>query len=708
MIWNKKEIGRELVREIVKKYGCDTLTASILVRRGIIEGSDLLFYLEHDLRYTHNPFLFSAMEDAVDRVRSALDEEEHVLIYGDRDADGITATTLLYEALTELGLQCTWNIPREDDSYGLSKNDIDAHAENYGSLIITVDCGISNIEEIDYAQERGIDVVVLDHHTPRDILPNAVAIINPKIPESGYPFTDLCGCTVAWKFVTAFRFSFLEIYNQQICLLNVRPVNEAYVIEAAKLMNMVELDRLTETIVPGKIGFSNTRMASFLQGQQIFVWDAEIQKKQLQKIFGNRIDFNFFDVRPQIAQHFPKLSSISLLRLKSFSRAARYSNKQHNELDALVNIFISFVQQANHVYGEKQAKELQLVALATLADLMRLENENRILVYHGLNALNTEPREGIAELLSSLGWINKQIGTTDIAWHLTPLINATGRMGKPEIAVELFLEHNPTIRAEKAQEVFSLNEARKTRGIEAWNIVKPIARDSMEHYHNTLAVAVDKRIFRGITGILAGRLARQFNVPAIVVCLLPDGRATGSLRSARNFEVLSILQSCADLFVDFGGHLFAAGFTIMQDRLPDFLNAVHNFSASIEFSKDSETTQLEIDAELPHTYLNPDLLKIIDVLEPYGNNFLPILFMTKKMKILDMNLVGKTEPLSLKLTLDSGQYKWTAMYWQAGEKFQTEFNKGDYIDIVFHVERNTFNGNTTVQLIIKDAKKAGE
>ena len=143
MIWNKKDINRTLVKDMVRRFECDALTASILARRNIIDGPDILYFLEDDLRYLHNPFLFKDMEDAVDRVLQAREEGEKVLIFGDRDVDGITSTSLLHRALTDIGIDTEWRVPSGNDPYGLTIAAVETHAENSGTLIITVDNGIS-------------------------------------------------------------------------------------------------------------------------------------------------------------------------------------------------------------------------------------------------------------------------------------------------------------------------------------------------------------------------------------------------------------------------------------------------------------------------------------------------------------------------------------------------------------------------------------
>lgn len=705
MIWNKKDIGRDLVRELTGRYGCDALTASILARRNIIEGSDLLFYLEDDLRYLHNPFLFSEMEDAVDRILDARDEGEKVLIFGDRDVDGITSTTLLYQALTDLGMDVAWRVPSGNDPYGLTLAAVEEHAANFGTLIITVDNGISCFGEIARANELGIDVIIVDHHNPPDQIPDAVAIINPKMEDSGYPFRDLAGCAVVWKLISALRFGTNDLYKQQICLLNVRPANEAYIIEAVKTVNMTETERIAETIVPGMVSISQTRLLPFLQGQQIFVWDSAMQEKQLAKIFGKGVEFNFLDISAEISRDIPAVRGMGLLKLKDLSRIGRYQDKPVSELDGFLNIFITFLQRKNGVFGKRETEELQLVALGTLADLMPLKNENRILVRRGLAAINAQPRAGLAELLARQGLAGKKAGTSDLAWQISPAINATGRMGKPELAVSLLLSGDQAERNRLSEEVIKLNTDRKQMGSDGWTVVEPLARESFERLNGNLVMAASADIHRGVTGIMANRLASCFKVPAIVICFMEDGTAIGSMRSARGLHLETLLAPCADLFIDHGGHAFAAGFSFKRDRLDEFTSRIAALSAAIEFPDTESSEEIDIDAELPHEYLTPALLELSDRFEPYGEGNDQLVFLAKRMRILTADIMGKTEKQHLKLTFDCGKYKWPAIFWQAAERLNRDFRIGDTVDAVFQVNRNTFNGAEIPQMILQDVQR---
>jgi len=685
------------------------LVSSILTRREITNGSDILYYLENDIRYLHNPFLFNTMEDAVDRILSAKEEKEKVLVFGDRDVDGITSTTLLFQYLKDLGIDVNWRLPTGDDSYGLSIQAIDEFASNYGTLIITVDCGISNYDEIKHAKELGIDVIVTDHHNVTGELPASTIVVNPKVEGIGYPFPDISGCAVAYKLVTALRFSQSELYKQEICLLNVRPINEAYVVEGIKVVNGCEKARITETIIPGGLSFQETRLLPFLKGQQIFVWDANLQKKQLIKIFGNSIEFNMFDIRPEIAHVMPKIANLSLLRLTSFSKIARYQEKPATELDTFFNIFITFINRktATIQTQERNLQDLQLVALAAISDIMPLKNENRIFVRKGLAAINgNKIRPGLLELLGYQNLLGKKIGSIDLSWNVIPVLNATGRLGKPELGVQLLCEQDPKKRDKLAIEIIELNKQRKLLGAEAWTVANKIAKNNLEKFSNKLVFVADKNIHRGVTGIVASKLSQFYKLPAIVITFLPNNTGVGSIRSCRGFDVTQMLESMSDLFLNHGGHNFAAGFSFENENFDKISSSFERYAPLIELSENPEEDFISIDAELPVQYLQPQLLEVVDIFEPYGDSNKPIVFMTKNLKIISADLMGKTEKLHLKLTFNCGKYKWPALFWNEGERLGRDFNIGDTVDVIFQITRNVFNGKTTPQMILIDCIKS--
>jgi single-stranded-DNA-specific exonuclease len=716
MEWYKAELAPDSVKAFSEKYGCDLLAASILLRRGITKGEDVRYFLEKDLRHLHNPFDLPGMEDAVERILAAKDEGEKILVFGDSDVDGITGTVLLTDFLRQNGFDAAWRLPEGDEPYGLSTRAIEQFAENYGTLIITVDCGISNVDETARAAELGVSVVVTDHHNPPEILPEADALVNPKLPGR-YPFKSLCGCAVAFKLVSALRFALdSEVYGQPLSLLNVRPSNDAFIIEAAKLKNLAVIDTLTETIVPGMVGISETRIPAFLSGQQILVWDAPLQQKMLARVFGSSVDVQMIDIAPEIGKTIPQTAGKSLLRLREQSRISRYSDGA-GELDALVNLFTGFVykKEASSSLKAGESADLQLAALATIADIMPLLDENRLIVRAGLESLRANPRPGLAELVSRLELDIRHMNADAFSWHFTPVINSAGRMGCPEKAVSLLLAEKPAEQTALAGEIAAMNEKRKRLVDEVYSAARPEAKKSLETYSGNFAVFAAENILPGLTGLVASRLASHFNVPALVVSFVDD-TAKASLRSVRDYNLHFLLEYCADLFLRYGGHDFAAGFTLERSNWELFLERLRSIAANMEL-KPEGAERLEIVAEIPLSYLSrfdedtkknkKDLyvLRLLDDFEPSGEESKPLLFMSRGLVISDIQLLGK-EVQHVKLTLDTGNLKWPGLYWNAAEKVKVDFDTGDKVDIVYNLGRNWFNGNETPQMIIRDLKRS--
>ncbi|MDR2110174.1 MAG: single-stranded-DNA-specific exonuclease RecJ, partial [Spirochaetaceae bacterium] len=665
MKWEKKDIPGDWVRNLAAKYGCDLLTASILVRRGITKGEDILYFLEDDPRYLRNPFYLPDMEDAVDRILAAKEEGEKVLIFGDRDVDGVTSAAMVTGFLRGMGMDVSWRLPLGDEPYGLSIAAVEEFAASYGTLIVTVDCGISNTAEVERAKALGVDVIITDHHNPQERIPAALAIVNPKLPGSRYPFRDLAGCGAAYKLVSALRFALKsETYGQSICLLNTRPSNDSYIIEIAKIRNLAVIDRLTETVVPGMVGIGETRLPRFLEGQHILTWDAPLQKKTLAKIFGSGVDIQMLDIAPEIGREIKQAAGQSLLRIKELSRIAKYADKPLDELDVFINLFTSFIQRRAKLFSGDDAGDLQLAALGTIADIMPLKDENRIIVRRGLEALAEKPRPGISDLLFKLDLAGKHIGSYEISWKLSPAVNSAGRMGSPDKAVSLFLADDPGERDRLADEIIAMNEERKKLGMEAWSVVEPMAAKNFDLYGGKLAFAFGDTIYRGITGIMANRLTGRFRAPALVVSF-GEAIITGSLRSIRGYDLRFLLERCSDLFSDWGGHDFAAGFSMEKDAWEPFLLRLRTAAAAIELGPDEEGDCLTVDAELSPDYLTPDLFRVVDRLAPYGEEHGPLVFMARRLTVTDISFMGKPEAKHVKLTLDTGRYKWPALYWQA-------------------------------------------
>jgi single-stranded-DNA-specific exonuclease len=712
MNWEKKAVSPQLVKDISAKYGCDLLAASILARRGIDTGDAIKFFLEDDIRFLHNPFEMPGMDDAVERILAAKEEGEKVLVFGDGDVDGITGTVLLVEYLAGLGMDVSWRIPGGDDPYGLSLEAVEEFAANYGTLIITVDCGISRVAEIKRAAELSVDVIVTDHHKPQEQLPDALVIIDPKLkpaPENApYPFKDLSGCGVAFKLVSALRFAQKsELYGQPVCLLNTRPANDAWIVEVAKMRNLAVIATLTETIVPGMVSISDTRLPAFLEGQQILVWDAPLQKRTLAKLFGGGVEVGMLDIAPEIGKEIPQVAGQSLVRIKELSTVAKYADREVSDLDVFVNLFHSFVRKREKIAaGAEEGFDLQLVTLGTIGDIMPLRDENRIVIRNGLKSIVQGPRPGIAELLEKLELSGSRFDVKEIAWKVCPAINAARRMGNPQKAAALFFEKDPVMRERLAVELVDMNRQRKLLEEEIWSMAEPMAYRSLADHHEKLALAYGDEINKGVTGLIAQRIARRFEVPAVAVSFAADVY-TGSVRSARGYNIGSLLEQCADLFIDSGGHEFAGGFSLHRENWDAVRERLKTAAYAIELGEEREGQTVYIDAEIPPEYLTPDLLNLVDRFAPYGKENESLIFLAKNLIVEDINFIGKIESKHLRMTLAGGRHKWPALYWDAAVRVvNKEFGKGDRVDAVFTLSRDWYKGIATPQMMITDLRKS--
>jgi single-stranded-DNA-specific exonuclease len=703
MIWEKTEIDPGQVRDIARTFDLDLLTAAILTRRGVTDARSLPYHLEDDIRYLHNPFLFDEMEDAADRLLAARSEGEKVLVFGDRDVDGITSTALMVQTLQELGLDVRWRVPLGEEPYGLSQSEIDRFAADDGTLIVTVDCGTTNVAEIAHAESLGVDTIVCDHHNPQEQRPNAVAIINPKMPDASYPFPGLSGCAVAYKLREALFFAESEFYKQRLCLVNARPGNETVILEAVKLENLVEVDRLTESLVAGVVGLEDTRIGEFVMGHEVVCYDAEVQQQLFRQLFGNKVELNLLDLAPRVTELFPSLAGKSLLRIREGSRLSRYGTLA--EVDVLVELFRLSARKSIPGYEERLHRVLDLVALGTLGDMMPLSEENRILVKLGLRRLADSPSVGLRALLERQRLIGKEnITARDVSFQLTPALNAAGRLGQADAALRLLLAETSTEAAKLAQQVVGFNDERRTLGDAAWERVLPLARESAEALDGKLVLVDERSVHRGITGILAGKLSKMFGAPAAVVTQ-SDERGVGSLRSTAGVSATGLLQQCEDLLSDWGGHDQAAGFEVAVDNIEHFLERMKELAAGLTLQAETEP-RIAVDAELPQNYLTPNLEKTVFRLGPFGQEYPPLVFLARGLRVEQLDFMGKEEQ-HVRLLLAGGAHRWPAVYWNAADAVGNDFNQRDTVDVVFEINKNFYQQRETTQLIVLDLQRSG-
>lgn len=706
MKWMKTEISNEIVKTLCGKYGVDPIAASIMVRRNIVSGKDVWPFMEESTRYLHNPFLFSAMEDVVDRILDAVNENEgvppKVLVFGDRDVDGITAALIMKGALKNMGCDVICQVPTGKEPYGITAAAVDDFAANGGTLIVTVDCGISCAAAIDRAAEHGIDVIVTDHHNVTDVLPNAVAVIDPKIDGCGYPFSGLSGAGVALKVSYALRFSRLGYYKNDITMLDAHYAksNKSITVECIKTRNMVIKSRLTETFKAGS-SIADSRLVSFLTGQHIFVWNAKQVSGILQIAFGKGVEFALHDLKTEVAKTWKQFANKTIEDIRAASKVLLYGENK-DTVDALYNVFVTWAMSLVSKSYKDETDDLCLAALSSMADVMPMADENRIIVKNAVRNINKgKVRRGIAELMAHQSLMPALVSARDLSWTVIPALNAAGRMGNSQMALALLDDENAAHREKLSQEMVDVNEERKSLVNSALSFTRQKAKESLDVNWGKIIFIADGRISKGVTGLVAARFAEQYGVPAIVIDS-SDDVVTGSMRSTAGLSCTEFLSHFDKLFIDYGGHNSAAGFSLAKDILDEFRCKVKEYTKEIKMPP--LPNEINVDAEIPSQYVS-SLLKVVDFFSPFGTGNEELIFMTKGLAVCSATVLGKTERQHLKLILDCGAVKYPAMIWGGGELLDREIKTGDVIDVLYSMNRNTFNGMSTPQMIIKDWRK---
>ena len=707
MKWKTRQAAFDDIKALVDRFGLDFLSARILAGRGICTPESAKFYLESDISFLHNPFLFEDMELFCDRILQAMEENEKVRIFGDRDVDGITSTALLVSELRSLGLDASYTVPMGDDPYGMTVDSVRQAIDDGVTLAITVDCGISCFAEVDYAQTHGLDVLVTDHHIAGEELPPASAIIDPKVPGCGYPFESLAGVGVAAKCIWAIRFARSRFYNSPIILLHSYPGNGTVVIEAAKLLNMEVTDRIAEEVVPGVLPQENSRLLKFLSsGLPIYVLDKQEELSQLRKAFP-KADIYMTDLRPEFEKQLPAVKGRSLFALSQVSRFARYTQIR-GELDTLIGLFCAYVRACTPAIHRDYMDLMDLVAIGTISDLMPMTDENRILVKAGLKVLETKPRDSMRPFLAMQNLLGKKLSTTDIGWQISPLMNASGRLGKPDTAIEMLLSTDQVHALESAQKLSILNKERQRLGEDAWNRLQGKARKSYEQFGTKLVLVYDENIARGITGIIATRLLKAFKCPSMVITKTDDGRAIGSMRSTSGFNCHDFLSNYSELFDDFGGHAQAGGFSLDPRKVDELCIRISEDIDYMDCPDVEEEETIEIDASLRPEEFNQNTIKVIERFEPYGEQSGPIEMLIEGARIESITVMPNSKDPSqahLRLNLSYGSHQWPGVFWSAGPRVGRDFDEGDIVDVVFRLGRNYYKNQELIQLTVQDIRR---
>lgn len=545
----------ETFLEIAKKAGLEPSVAKLLYERGIQTKTDLESFLEPKLEDLYDPYELHDMDKAVARIRQAIEGYEQILIYGDYDADGMTAASIVKETLEQLGAECQVYLPnRFVDGYGPNSSVYQYFIKNQGvSLIITVDNGVAGNEAIELAQSLGVDVIVTDHHAMPEVLPKAYAIVHPEHPNSDYPFKHLAGCGVAFKLACA-------------------------------------------------------------------------------------------------------------------------------------------------LLEEVQVELLDLVAIGTIADMVSLTDENRILVKYGLGVLKNTQRVGLQELFQIAGISLAEVDEETVGFQIAPRLNALGRLDDPNPAIELLTGFDDEEAHQLALMVNQKNEERKELVQLIYEEAKSMVDDSQP-----VQVLAKEGWNPGVLGIVAGRLLEERNQPVIVLSL-KDDRAKGSARSIEAFNIFEALDDHRDLFYAFGGHKAAAGMTVKVEKLQDL--ALVLAAAFNQQVKDSSSKNLLfLDEELQLDELTLDTLKNFERLAPFGmDNQKPVFFVRDVQVLASRTMGSKNSHLKLKIMQKKAEFEVIAF---GMGNLTTEFSQAKNLELAVTLSVNQWNGETSLQLMLVDARVEG-
>lgn len=553
--WIVKSFDKEKATNIAEELNISPYAALLASARGINSIEEAEKFFGFSQMQTADPMDFPDMYPAVMRIRKALDNFERIAVYGDYDCDGVTATTLLYSYLEMQGADVVYSVPnRHTDGYGLNYDAIDKMSRMGAKLIITVDNGISAVEEAEYIKQLEMDMIVTDHHLPGDRLPEAVAVVDPHREDCMLEFRDYAGVGVAYKLICA------------------------------------------------------------LEGEE------------------NDVTDSFLD----------------------------------------------------------------LVSIGTIADVMPLYSENRSIVRRGVELIADSDRIGLQALIEVAGLSERTIKSGNIAFGISPRINAAGRIGSAERAIQLLLCDDYDEAIELANEINDDNAERQRIEQEILNEAVVQINSNSEWQFGNVIVVSGEGWHDGVIGIVASRLTELYGKPSIVITV--DGEnAKGSGRSIDGFNLYDALCSCSDCLTHYGGHTLAAGLGLERDRINEFRTAINNYADKIEMPYPTQN----IDFKINPKYVDVDLLSTIEMLEPFGAGNPQPVFGLYNMTITEISPIGGGKHLKIGIKRD-GTVLSALKFRMTTAEFPFEI--GDVVDVAASFEPNEYMGQLRVSVLIKNIK----
>ncbi len=544
-----------------KLLGITPLVAKVLINRGITDAGDAKAFIERSVESLHSPFLINDMDKAVERINKAINNKEKITIYGDYDVDGITSTAIMVSFLKKNGAVVDAYIPdRQNEGYGVNRDAIEKIVKDGTKLIITVDTGITAWEEVNFAREHGIDVIITDHHECKDIVPEAIAVINPKRNDCTYPFKDLAGVGVAFKLICA------------------------------------------------------------------------LSKGDAKEILDEYSD---------------------------------------------------------------------IIALGTIADVVSLTGENRVIAGRGLEKLKKNPNLGLGAVIHTIGSNPKWNSSAVVSYSIAPRINAAGRMSSAMTAVNLLLTKDKIEAQELAMELDRENRERQNQESVIFEEALRMLRDE-KHADKKVLILAKRGWHHGIIGVVASRICDKFQKSCILISI-EDDKCKSSGRSMGGINLFEGLSGCADILENFGGHAYAAGFAIKEENIAELDRRLNEYAKAVLPSR--ITRDIYIDAKVEIGDITISTVKETEVLGPYGvGNKMPTVAL-ESVRIADIKTLSEGKHCRILAEKNGKKLEVIAF---GRSKIATDFMVGDIVDIAGEMNINIYNGQSRAQLILEDIKLSGE
>lgn len=561
MIWKNNNIPENIVAEKADAWKTSKILTRLLLNKNLVEKKDVERFINPCLEQLRNPFDFERMEEAVEKIIKLREKKQRIYIYGDYDVDGITAASFLVLVMREIGIDTRYYIPsRMEENYGLDKKTIDFIDERDGKMVITVDTGANSIEDIRYAQNLGIEVIVTDHHkSTKEKSDEEYILINPKLSEN-YKFKYLSGAGVALK----------------------------------------------------------------------------------------------------LAQGIYRKLKIS---------------------------------------EERLYKYLDIVMIGTVADVVPMIDENRVIISKGLQVLKETKVKGLVYLIRYLKFQNKNINTTDVSYFISPLINSLGRIGVSKIGADFFIEEDDFKIYNIIEEMKKTNKIRRKLEKKIYDEAIEILEKEENAKDMPYIFLTSKNWHPGVIGVVSSRLSIKFGVPVILVAI-KNGVGKASCRSNNGVNIFNIFKKMEGKLVRFGGHDLAAGFIAETGKLKEIEG---EFAKEIEKLKTTrEEKVLEVDLELSIDEINEEILEDIKLLSPYGLENQQPLFMDRGVYIKNIEKFG-VEDRHFNGIIEKNKKEYPFIAFNLSNEIEHK-NIKEKFDIVYYPEKVNIKGKDRYSIKIKGIK----